>query len=317
MPVETNTPSRVLGCDVGKAAIVVFDSRDGATRTIANRPEALAAFAAGLDQGCLVVCEATGGYEDALLAALLAAGCPAHRADARKVKAFIRSFGTLGKSDALDARALARYGAERQASLPRWRAPDPARERLQVLVRTRADLVGQRSACINRLKAPGAEPVRGMLEALRTCLAEQIAAIEAAIARTLRAIADFARLQAALRSIRGIGPATAAALIALMPELGQIGRRQAAALAGLAPHPRQSGASDPYRRTRGGRPEVKQALFMAAITAARHDPAMKRAYARLIANGKKPIVATTAIMRRIIVTANARVRDAQNQPQLS
>ncbi len=313
MPSTANTPSRILGCDVGKAAIVVFDSRDGTTCTIANQPDALAAFAAGLDHDCLVVCEATGGYEDALLAALAAAARPAHRADARKVKAFIRSFGTLGKSDALDARALARYGAERQASLPRWRAPDPARERLQILVRTRADLVGQKSACANRLKAPGAEPVRSMLEALRACLGEQIAAIEAAIAQALRAIADFARLEAALRSIRGIGPATAATLIALMPELGTIGRRQAAALAGLAPHPRQSGANDAYRRTRGGRPEIKQALFMPAITAARRDPAMKLAYQRLIAHGKKPIVAVTAIMRRIIVIANARARDASNQ----
>ena len=140
-----------------------------------------------------------------------------------------------------------------------------------------------------------------------------IAAIEAAIAQALRAIADFARLEAALRSIRGIGPATAATLIALMPELGTIGRRQAAALAGLAPHPRQSGANDAYRPTRGGRPELKQALFMPAITAARRDPAMKLAYQRLIANGKKPIVAVTAIMRRIIVIANARARDASNQ----
>ena len=308
MSPTANTPSRILGCDVGKAAIVVFDSRDGTTCTIANRPEALAAFAAGLEHDCFVVCEATGGYEDRLLAALAAAGCPAHRADARKVKAFIRSFGTLGKSDALDARALARYGAERQASLPRWRAPDPARERLQVLVRTRADLLAQKTACTNRLKAPGAEPVRSMLEALRACLGEQLAAIEAAITQILRSLADFARLERALRSIRGVGPAPAATLIALMPEIGTLGRRQAAALAGLAPHPRQSGASDAYRRTRGGRPELKQALFMPAITAARHDPAMKRTYQRLIANGKKPIVAITAIMRRIIVVANARAK---------
>ena len=83
-PVTPNTPTRFIGCDVGKTLIVVCDSRDGSTRTLANTPEALAGFAARLDTTCLVVCEATGGYEDALLAALLAAGCPAHRADARK-----------------------------------------------------------------------------------------------------------------------------------------------------------------------------------------------------------------------------------------
>ena len=312
MPVCANTPSRYLGCDVGKAEVVVFDSRDGTTRSIPNEPRALKAFAVGLGPDCLAICEATGGYEDALLSALVAAGCPAHRADARKVKAFIRSFGTLGKSDALDARALARYGAERQDSLARWQAPDPARERLQILVRTRADLVAQKAACANRLAAPGAEPVRTALEALLHCLATQIAALAKTIAETLRGIAQAHRSEQVLRSIRGIGPVTAAALIALMPELGQIGRRQAAALAGLAPHPNQSGAADLYRRTRGGRPEIKPLLFMPAMTAARHDPAMRDAYQRLIANGKKPIVAITAIMRRIIVVANARLRDANN-----
>jgi len=98
-------PQAVIGCDVGKTSIVVFDSRGGGTRTIPNQPQPLAILAAGLDATYLVVCEATGGYEALLLDALAQAGRPAHRADARKVKAFIRSFGTLGKTDAIDARA--------------------------------------------------------------------------------------------------------------------------------------------------------------------------------------------------------------------
>ncbi|MEH3118733.1 MAG: transposase [Methylorubrum populi] len=185
-PILTPPPTHFIGCDVGKHAIVVFDSRAGSPRTLANTPAALAAFAARLDATGLVVCEATGGYEDALLAALLAAGIPAHRADARKVKAFIRSFGTLGKSDALDARALARYAGERHARLVRWHAPDPQRERLQTLVLTRADLIAQRTACTNRLAAPGAEPGRADLEALRTCLIAQIQALETAITALMR-----------------------------------------------------------------------------------------------------------------------------------
>ena len=312
MPDCANTPSRFLGCDVGKAAIVVFDSRDGTTRSVANRPDALAAFAAGLEPDCLAICEATGGYEDALLAALVTAGCPAHRADARKVKAFIRSFGTLGKSDALDARALARYGAERHPNLTRWSAPDPDRERLQILVRTRGELVAQHVAYANRLKAPGAAPVGTMIEALLACLAEQITAIEAAINQIMHAVPAIAKAGRALRSIAGIGPATAAALIALMPELGSIGRRQAAALAGLAPHPNQSGTTEAYRRTRGGRAEIKRLLFLPALAAARHDHAMRNAYQALIKRQKKPMVAIVAIMRRILVIANARLRDAQN-----
>lgn len=315
MPVCANTPSRCLGCDVGKSEIVVFDSHDGTTHRIPNKTAELAAFAAGLGPDCLAICEATGGYENALLAALVTAGCPAHRADARKVKAFIRSFGTLGKSDTLDARALARYGTERHASLSRWQPPDPARERLQILVRTRAELVAHKAACANRLQAPGVEPVRAELEALQACLGVQIATLTEAIAKTLRTHAQLASAERVLRSIRGVGPATAASLLALLPELGRIGRRQAAALAGLAPHPRQSGLTHAYRRTRGGRAHIKPVLFMAAMTAIRHDDTMKHAYNRLCANGKKPIVALTAIMRRIIVIANARLRDTS--PQLS
>lgn len=309
------TLTRFIGCDVGKATIVVFDSRDGRTRSLANTPKALAAFAESLDATALVVCEATGGYEDALLAALLAAAIPAHRADARKVKAFIRSFGTLAKSDALDARALARYAQERHARLARWQAPDPRRERLQTLVLTRTDLIAQRTACTNRLKAPGAAPVRAYLEALRTCLVTQIQALEAAIAALMASADDLVRAERTLRAVPGIGATTAAALIALMPELGQIDRRQAAALAGVAPHPNQSGAADTYRRTRGGRPEVKRTLFLAAMAASRHHPTLSKAYLRLRQAGKKPIVAITALMRRLIVIANARLRDAFAESQ--
>lgn len=229
--------------------------------------------------------------------------------DARKVKAFIRSFGTLGKNDALDARALARYAEERHARLPRWQAPDPQRERLQTLVLTRADLIAQRTACTNRL-APGAEPVRPYLEALRACLVGQIQALEAAIAELMAGADDLVRAEKTLRAIPGIGATTAAALIALMPELGHIDRRQAAALAGVAPHPNQSGAADAYRRTRGGRPEVKRTLFLAAMAASRFHPGLRDAYQRLCKAGKKPIVALTALMRRLIVIANARLRDA-------
>jgi transposase len=304
-----STPAvRFIGCDVGKIAIVVFDSASGQTRTIANQPEALARFASELDNTCLVVCEATGGYEAALLGALLDAAVPAHRADARKVKAFIRSFGTLGKTDALDAKALARYAQERQALLPRWRARDPDRVVLQALVLTRRDLVQQQLAFSNRRLAPGAQPVHPYIDDLLDCLARQIKAIEIRIEAILQASQSLKLATSILTSIPGIGPRTAAALIALMPELGSLNRRQAAALAGLAPHPRQSGNSDPYRRTAGGRPEIKRILFMAALSAARHHPKLRTFFLKLTSNGKKPILAITALMRKLIVIANAILR---------
>jgi transposase len=305
----TTLPTSFIGCDVGKAQIVVFDSATQRTTSIANKPEALAAFAASIDATGLVICEATGGYERPLLDALAAAGRAAHRADARKVKAFIRSFGTLGKSDAIDANGLSLYGKERHDRLPRWTPREHARDQLQLLVATRRQLVKQRVACSNRLQAPGAAPVESRLRRILDAIEQEIAGIEADIEKLIKAHEPLARTAKILRSISGIGPATAMQILAMMPELGTIGRRQAAALAGLAPHPRQSGNLDAYRRTRGGRPEIKRTLFMASLAAARHNPKLRPFYQRLIADGKKPLVALTAVMRKLIVIANAMIRD--------
>lgn len=302
-------PTRFIGCDVGKKRIVVFDSACERTVQLDNARRALAAFARGLDETCLVICEATGGHEAALLDALVRAGVPAHRADARKVKSYIRSWGTLGKSDSIDARALARYGLDRHRSLRRWSAPDRQRIRLQALVRTRDDLVADRTAHNNRLTAPGGAAVAPVLKKLLACLERQIRRIEADIRALIDGCEELARCRRALEEIEGIGPTTSAALIAHMPELGAMTRRQAAALAGLAPHPNQSGATDGYRRTRGGRQEIKKVLFLPALSAGRHHPQLRRLKDRLIANGKKPIVANTAVMRKLVVIANAKIRD--------
>lgn len=300
-----------IGCDVGKSHIVVFDSGSGRTVSLLNQPAALAAWAARLEPGCLVVCEATGGYEAALLIAVTAAGLCAHRADARKVKAFIRSFGTLGKTDAIDACALARYGRERHAQLALWRPGDVERDRLQALVTTRADLVAARQACLNRLAAPGSEHIQAHLQPLLACLTGQITAIETEIDAVIGAHPPLREAARTLRAIAGIGPTTTAILLALMPELGRLNRRQAAALAGLAPHPRQSGTIDAYRRTRGGRPQVKRAMFMAALSAVRYNTSLKAFFERLVANGKKKLVAITAVMRKLIVICNAKLRNPQ------
>jgi transposase len=308
---STTLPTAFIGCDVGKAEIVVFDSASGRTTKVPNKKAALARFAATLDPDALVVCEATGGYEAVLLDALVTAGRPAHRADARKVKAFIRSMGTLGKSDAIDARALARYGSERHDRLPRWQPRDHQRDTLLLLVTLRRELVRDRVAHRNRLQAPGMTGVAASLRRILKVLDTEIARLDTEIAAIIKTCQPLKRTVAVLRTISGIGPVIAAQLTALMPELGTLGRRQAAALAGLAPHPRQSGTNDAYRRTRGGRPEIKRALFMAALTAARYNPTLRAFYQRLRHNGKKPIVATVATMRKLIVIANARVRDAQ------
>jgi transposase len=305
----THTPTRFIGCDVGKTDVVVFDDASGQTRTIPNRPAELAAFAAELDDTCLVVCEATGGWEAELLSAMVSARRAVHRACARKVKAFIRSFGTLGKTDAIDARALARYGRERHLGLARWQAHDPVRDQLQALVLLRRDFVNQRVATKNRMSGPNADVAKVHLQSLLDCIDGCIKAIEADIEALLDTRPELRHAIDTVSKMVGIGAITAAGLVALMPELGTLDRRQAASLAGLAPHPRQSGASDGYRRVKGGRPEIRKVLFMAALTASRRCPKLKAFYQRLIANGKKPIVAVTAVMRKMIVICNAMLRD--------
>ena len=314
MPCSSRPPARFIGCDVGKTSITVFDSATGLSRCLANRPSLLRSFARTLDATCLVVCEATGGYEAKLLAAMLAAEVPAHRADARKVKAFIRSFGTLGKSDAIDAAALARYGAERHHGLARWQAPDPVREVLQTLVLTRRDLVEKRHGHSNRLQAPGAGAVAAALRSLMRALDAQLRALDARIAALLQRHPALQRDVRVLRDMHGIGPVTAATLLALMPELGHLSGRQAASLAGVAPHPHDSGQRNGYRKTRGGRPEVKRTLFMAALSASRGTGKLAETYRSLVARGKKPIVAITAVMRKLIVISNAKLRDARAIP---
>lgn len=306
----TTPPTRFVGCDVGKRTLVVFDSHDQATRELANEPEALAAWAAELDETCLVICEATGGYEAMVLDTLVTAGRPVHRADARKVKAFIRSLGTLGKTDAIDARALARYGEERHDRLLRWQPPQHHHEQLHRMVMLRRDLVAQRVAFSNRLAAPGAETVSDRLRRIRDSFEEEIAGLDDDIKALVAATEPLARTTKVLQSISGIGPTTAVTLAALMPELGFIERRKATALAGLAPHPRDSGKTNGHRRTRGGRPQIKQTLFLAALAAIRHNHTLKAFYQHLRAEGKKPMVAITAVMRKMIVIANAKLRDA-------
>jgi transposase len=311
MSTSAKTPLGFIGCDVGKSHIVVFDSRDNRTRRIPNRAEDLTLLAKTLDPDCLVVCEATGGHEAALLAAMVEAGIPAHRADARKVKAFIRSYGTLAKTDAIDARALARYGMERHASLVCWQPRDAWRDQLQSLVLTRKDLVDTRVAYANRLGAPGGQAGRPFIEATLAALDEQIAAIEAATKALIRDNEPLKQAVKTLVSITSIGFTTASSLLALMPELGSLNGAQAGSLSGLAPHPNQSGFTDAYRRTKGGRPEVRKVLFMAALSAARHHKTLRPFYEKLIAKGKPKLVALVAVMRKLVIICNAMLRPAK------
>ena len=314
MTVLQSAPQRILGFDVAKDTIALFDSASGQTETMPNRPAAIRRRLAGLDGADLAVCEPTGGHEAALLQELLAANIPCHRADTLKLKAFIRSFGTLAKTDALDAQALARYGQERWTHLILFELPDADQQALCDLVTRRQQLVEMKVAENNRAKgARIANALKASCRAMLRTLNAQITRIERAIDALVAQSTALTETVARYRELPGIGPRTAQGLAAFMPELGHLSRRQAAALAGVAPHPSDSGTRRGYRSMRGGRPQVRAVLFMAALAAARAKGPLKAFYNRLIQNGKKPIVAIAALMRKIIVILNARQRDALNQ----
>lgn len=299
----------VLGLDVAKASVTLHDLGSGRSLRLANTREALLAALEDYRDHDLAVCEATGGYEDVLLEVLVTLGIPAHRADAIRVRAFLRSHGTLAKSDPIDARGLARYGNDRFDSLVRWRPVEAAQGELAGLVERRRDFVDIRADEKKRLKAPRAALVEPETRSFIEQLDQHIRSVEARIARLIEKSRRLSAAARALQSIPGIGPTVAATLLAGLPELGSMNRHQAAALAGLAPHPRESGTVHKHRTTTGGRRNLRQPLFLAALTATRQKGPLADAYNNLIERGKPKRLALIAIARRIVVIANAKVRD--------
>lgn len=314
----TTNPAEIqstLGLDVSKDTVTLFDSLSHQTLTLANDKRSLRT-ALKPYVGCgLAICEATGGYEDKLLATLYQLGIPAHRADAAKVKAYIRSFGNPAKTDAIDAAWLARYGQDRHAELARWQPPSPNQEKIEALVARRSDLVAIRVQERNRLQGPRRQWVEADLKSHIRELDKRIKTLEQKIEALIKTDHAMAKRAETLRSVPGIGRILAPMLLAMMPELGSLNRRQAASLAGCAPHPRDTGKINHHRRTVGGRRQLRPALFVAALAAVRGNNQLADSYAALVKIGKSKRLALVAIMRRIITIANARLRDLNAQPQ--
>lgn len=309
---------RTIGIDVAKASVTLFDTQTGRFQRVPNTPVDLKAALEPLADRALAICEATGGYERVLLETAFTLGLAIHRADAAKVKAFIISHGGHAKTDPIDARWLARFGAERGESLVSWSPPDADREAMGELVRARQNLVAERVRVKNRRAAPGAGAVRDLLAQQEAFLDQQINEIEARLKKRMSGSPQLKRAQAALRMIKGLGATAAPALLALLPELGRISAKQAASLAGLAPHPNQSGQFKGHKRMHGGRDGLRPILFMAAMSAARWNPALKVFYQRLLAAGKPKKLALAAVSRKLVVIANAILKGLENKtPQLT
>lgn len=310
-PLTANPPSAVFGLDVSKATVTLHDFATGRTDTFANKAEVLSSALMACPEDGLIICEATGGYERTCLGVALTLGRNIHRADAARIKAFMRSHGEHAKTDQRDACWIARYGHERFATLPLWQPQSAAREALADLVRYRSDLVAQKVAAKNRCQSPGKTAVKDMIREQIAFLADQIKKIETLIADTVKEDADLEDAVDRLTCVQGFGPVTAHTLLAFLPQLGHMNRKQAASLAGLAPHTRQSGQWVGRGRMGGGRAGLRPVLFMAALSAARSHPDLKDFYQRLLKAGKPKRVALGAVARKLVTIANAVLRQPE------
>lgn len=301
-----------IGIDIGKLSFVVAVYGSKKIREYENNLEGIESFLKDyrslLPKGFIVL-ETTGGYEMRLLLALCEKGFAVHRANTRKVKNFIRSLGNGAKTDPLDGKALALYGYERHNRLECFKPQSKQSLELYELIQRCSDLKFMLVAEKNRLKAPRADYIKESCELMIDALAKQIETLTVRINQIIENDIVLKKKKEVLKTIPGIGEVTANYLLVLLPELGTLNRKQIASLTGLAPIANDSGLYKGYRATGHGRAGIKPVLFMAAMAARNSNSWLKSFYNRLVEAGKKKIVALTALMRKIIVIANARIRD--------
>ena len=260
-----------------------------------------------------IALEATGRYERGVVAALLAVNdpqpLPVVVANPRQVRYFARATGQIAKNDKIDARILARFA---RVIEPEVRdLPDQKSLELQEKMARREQLVQIRTAETNRLKQAYSKMVAQNIQAMIDFLNQQIQQINDELDRLIRTSSAWQEKMDLLKGVPGVGDQTARCLIANLPELGRCSRQQIAALAGVAPINRDSGMMRGRRTTFGGRANVRHVLFMATLCASRHNPVIRRYYEKLIAAGKKKMVALVACMRKLLTILNAMIREGK------
>ena len=282
-------PVEFIGVDVAKDWIDVFDPRTGAHSRHEMTPAALRAFARNA-RGTRVIFEASGGYDRPLAEALTHAGIPYSRVNPRAARDFARASGRLAKTDRVDA-------------------PSPAQRRLSSAVSRREDIARMIVQEQNRLQQADDPWVAKRTAVHLRALLRERAQADALIAELQTADPEFRARATRLRAVPGVGPQTAAILLAHLPELGSLDRRAIASLAGLAPQADDSGRRQGKRRVYGGRPQLRRALFIAALSAARCDPRFRAFRARLVEAGKPKKAAILAVARKLLTVLNAMIRD--------
>jgi transposase len=300
-----------IGIDISKDRLDVYRLSDRRHIQVANDKAGLQALLKWIGKGelPLVVFEATGAYHRRLEAALATSGTPFARVNPRQARRFAEATGRLAKTDRVDAAMLARMGAVLE--LEGRDAPNENLYDLKELMATRRALIKDRTAARTRLCAATVPLVKRQLNARIKQIETQLTQIDAAIASKVAQDEAMSRKLAILISIPGIAESTALSMLIEMPELGTLEGKQAASLAGLAPISRQSGTWQGRERIQGGRPFLRRAIYMPALVATRFNADLKAKYEHLIRAGKPAKVAITAIMRKLVVMANALLRDGR------
>jgi transposase len=293
---------RYIGIDVAKVQLDVALGPNGERFVVANDERGISALLKRLELADLVIIEATGGLEVPVASALATAGIGVAVVNPRQVRDFARATGQLAKTDALDAQVLVRFGA---AVKPEVRSlPDAQAQALEALVNRRRQLVEMLTAEKNR-RANSPKVIHKSIDEHIRWLEKRLAGFDDELAALIRATPIWRERDELLRSVPGVGPVLATTLLAHLPELGALNRKQIAALAGLAPFNRDSGKLRGSRCIWGGRAQVRRVLYMAVVSAVRSNPVIKNFYAQLRARGKYPKCALTACMRKLLVILNA------------
>jgi transposase len=301
----------LVGIDVAKAELVIAARPAGETWAVANDEAGVRELAARLRGGApeLVVLEATGGYELLAVAALAAAGLPVVVVNPRQVRDFAKATGQLAKTDRIDAGVLALF-AERVRPDVRP-LPTAEAQGLDALLTRRRQLLEMLQAERNRLGqvfGRGQRPVAKSLTAHIAYLEREVRGADAELGAMIRESPVWRERDDLLRSVPGVGRVVALTLLAELPELGRLSRREIAKLVGVAPLSRDSGTARGRRFVQGGRASVRAVLYMAALVASRRNPVIAAFYQRLVAAGKPKQLALVACMRKLLTMLNAMVR---------
>jgi len=298
-----------VGIDVAKDRLDIAVHESGEALAADNREDAFAELIERLKRldPALIVLEASGGYEQALLFALLAAGLPAALVNPRQTHNFAKATGALAKTDRIDARVLAHFAATVHPAVAA--PPSPERLALTELVNRRTALIEMLTAEKNRLRLAKTKVARRLIEQHIAWLKRQLKDTDQELKGVIARSETWQALERLLSSVPGIGRVATASLLALLPELGRLNRREIAALVGVAPFNHDSGRYRGARRIAGGRGAVRTVLYMCAVAALRCNPTLKAFYDHLKRQGKPSKVALTACIRKLLVTLNAIVRD--------